>query len=244
MMDIQWLRKTLAANGMNPRRQLGLAWQLFKELRFPLMVRESCDTITKDDRSPGIHEIREALQEIPRRIQKKSFQRKVHSISFRQRTNRLVQQKLKKANRVLFVCKGNICRSPFAEQYARAKLKHFEYLDSCGYYPKSNRPSPENAVLAALDFDVKLSSHRSAEISPNAVNQADLIFVFDLENFHTVQKQFPQAKAKTFLLSSIQENSSPEIVDPYGGSVDHFRAIYLQIASALDSLAIACKATA
>jgi len=243
MMDIGWLRKMLAANGRNPRLQLGLAWQLLKELRYPLMARESCDTLARDDRSPGVNEIREALQEIPKKFHRKVFQRKVHSISYRQRTSRLVHQKLKNARNVLFVCKGNICRSPFAEQYARMKLKQLERIDSCGYFPKSNRPSPENGVLAAQAFDVDLSSHRSAEISSGAVEQADVIFVFDFENYHTVQKQFPQAKAKTFLLSSVQESSSPEIVDPYGGTVDDFRSIYSEIASAIDALAVSCKVT-
>jgi len=243
IMDIDWLRKTLAANGKNPRRQLSLAWQLFKELRFPFMLRESCDTITSDDRSPGVREIQEAFQEIPRKFRRKMFQSKVHSLSYRQRTSRLLHQKIKNTCSVLFVCKGNICRSPFAEQYARAKIKQWTGIDSCGYFPKSDRPSPENAVRASQKFDVDLSSHCSAEISSVAVDQADVIFVFDFENYHTVQQQFPQAKAKTFLLSSVQESSSAEIVDPYGGSVDEFQSIYSEIASAIDSLAISCKAT-
>ena len=242
MMDLQWLQKTLATNGTNLRRQWGLVWQLFKELRFPLRLRESSDTLARDDRSPGVNEIREAIQEIPQKIRRKMFRNKVNSTAYRQRTLRQVHQKTKNARKVLFVCKGNICRSPFAEQYAREKLPHLARIDSCGYYPVSNRPSPKNAVLAASDFDVDLSPHRSAEISSNAVEQAEVIFVFDFENFHTVQKQFPQAKAKTFLLSSAQESLPTEIVDPYGGTVDDFRAIYREISSAVDSLATSCKA--
>jgi len=122
MMDIGWLRKTLAANGKSPRRQLGLVWQLFKELRFPFLLRESCDTIARDDRSPGINEIREAFQEAPRKVHRKMFQSKVNSLSYRKRTRRQLHQKLKNARSVLFVCKGNICRSPFAEQYARTRF--------------------------------------------------------------------------------------------------------------------------
>ena len=243
MMDLQWLQETLATNGTNLRRQFGLVWQLFKELRFPLMLRESCDTITRDDRSPGVNEIREAIQEIPQKFRRKTFRNKANSLAYRQRTQSQVDQIMKDASHVLFVCKGNICRSPFAEQYARAKMPHLARIDSCGYYPISDRPSPKNAVLAAADFDVDLSPHSSAVISPKAVQQAEIIFVFDFENFHTVQKQFRQAKAKTFLLSSAEESLPTELVDPYGGTLDDFRAIYTEIASAVDSLATFCEAT-
>ena len=243
MMDLQWLMKTLATNGINLRRQCGLVWQLFKELRFPLMLRESCDTITRDDRSPGISEIREAIQEFPQKIRRKFFRNKANSTAYRQRRYKQVHERMNKASHVLFVCKGNICRSPFAEQYAREKLTHLARIESCGYYPISDRSSPKNAVLAAAEFDVDLSPHSSAVISPKSVQQAELIFVFDFENFHTVQKQFPQAKTKTFLLSSAEESLSAEIVDPYGGTVDDFRAIYTEIASAVDSLATFCVAS-
>ena len=237
LMDVKWLGQTVAANGMSVTRQLGLGWQLVSELRYPLTLRESCDAIAWDDTSPGVNEIKEALLELPRKIQRKSFRAKAGLKRFRDWTRRRLLQKLQNASSLMFVCKGNICRSPFAQRYVQKKLKQFEQVNSCGYFPKSDRPSPENAVLAASQYGVELSPHRSNEISSSAIDHSDVIFVFDFENYHTVRSQFPRSKGKVFLLSWIVENSPIEIVDPYGGTVEDFKLTYAKIRAALDSLA-------
>ena len=236
MMDVRWLGKTVAANGMNLPGQLGLAWQLVAELRYALTLRESCDAIAWDDTAPGVNEIKEALLEIPQKIKRKVFRIKAGVVGFRNWTRRRLQKKLQTASTLMFVCKGNICRSPFAERYLLGKTNQFKRLDSCGYFPKSGRPSPENAAIAASQFGVELSPHRSAEISAAALESSDVIFVFDYENYHTVRSQFPRAKSKVFLLSWINEESPGEIEDPYGGSVEDFKLTYDRIGNALDSL--------
>ena len=152
MMDVRWLGKTVAANGMNLPRQLGLVWQLVAELRYPLTFRESCDAIAWDDAAPGVNEIKEALLEIPQKIKRKVFRIKAGLVGFRNWTRRRLKKKLQTASTLMFVCKGNICRSPFAEQYLLGKTNQFKRLDSCGYFPKSGRPSPENAAIAASQF--------------------------------------------------------------------------------------------
>ena len=235
-MDVRWLGKTVAANGMNLPRQLGLVWQLVAELRYPLTFRESCDAIAWDDAAPGVNEIKEALLEIPQKIKRKVFRIKAGLVGFRNWTRRRLKKKLQTASTLMFVCKGNICRSPFAEQYLLGKFNQFKRLDSCGYFPKSGRPSPENAAIAASQFGVELSPHRSAEISAAALERSDVIFVFDYENYHTVRSQFPRVKSKVFLLSWVSEESPGEIEDPYGGSVEDFKLTYGRIRDALDSL--------
>ena len=59
--------------------------------------------------------------------------------------------RLRSATKLVFVCKGNICRSPFAAEYAKRILPGLE-IHSAGYYSVANRPSPENAIAAAAQF--------------------------------------------------------------------------------------------
>lgn len=234
-MDVQWLRKTIRANGLNIFRQLSLFGQLFSELRFPFTFRESNDTVTRDDPAPGINEIKYALRAIPERIARKFSQYLFSSASYR---NWLRQRLLKRAHassKWMFVCKGNICRSPFAEHYMRTQFEHSKDVASCGYFPKSGRPSPENALIAASKFGIKMTTHQSTEISSEAIDNSDLILVFDLENYFTVRSQFPQARKKTFMLGWLNENGDVEIADPYGGSVERFEQTYTNIRAALDA---------
>jgi hypothetical protein len=92
-----------------------------------------------------------------------------------------VRRLARRARTILFVCHGNICRSPFAEVYAR---KVFDDVSdggairviSSGYFPKSGRCSPDEAQAAVEAFGLSLAAHRSSVVSEQAVTESDLIF--------------------------------------------------------------------
>jgi protein-tyrosine phosphatase len=140
------------------------------------------------------------------------------------------------ARDVLFVCKGNICRSPFAEAYLRQRLNGAPVqVHSAGYHPKRNRPCPDEALAAARELATDLGPHRSRLLDAEMVRAADAIFTFDQENYSTVLARHPEAGRKLHRLSTLGGGEVQDIRDPYGGTLDEFRRAYDRIRRALDA---------
>jgi protein-tyrosine-phosphatase len=150
----------------------------------------------------------------------------------RRRLRRRAGKALRQAKDVLFVCKGNICRSPFAEHLARQRIDCTKTFASAGYYPIANRPSPEAAVAAAARLGVDLTGHRSVLLSKEQALQADVIVVFDKENFDYVIRELG-CRRKVYPLGAFCLTGPLWIDDPYGESVAHFERTYLRIQEAL-----------
>lgn len=70
---------------------------------------------------------------------------------------------------LLFVCKGNICRSPFAAEYAARRLHERGVVGvkcrSAGYAPSQASASPPHAIAAARRYGVDLSAHRPCDVA-------------------------------------------------------------------------------
>jgi protein-tyrosine phosphatase len=134
------------------------------------------------------------------------------------------------------VCKGNICRSPFAENYTRQRLGDRIAVNSAGYYPHGDRQPPAAAIEAARRFGVDLGAHRSRIVGGAAVREAEVIFVFDEENRERLLRDWPSARRKVLLLATVLRSGPQEITDPYGQTEAVFAKTYSVIAEALDAL--------
>jgi protein-tyrosine-phosphatase len=139
------------------------------------------------------------------------------------------------ARNILFVCKGNVCRSPFAEGYARTVMNHGVVLRSAGYQPRPARGCPAVGVEVARALGVELGGHRSAELDAAMIRDADAIFVFDDESRRRLARAYPDAREKTFPLGWLTTEGPLEIRDPYGGATDDFARTYDMIRRALDA---------
>ncbi len=233
--DAQWLRAVISDNGTSMTKQLRLVGQLISELSYPLTMRETSDTLSWDDPSPGIREILEAAGSVPRRIKSKIARRLWKFAVWRERERRRNRRRMSGATRLLFVCKGNICRSPFAAKLASSVNSRWE-TRSVGYFPKQGRPSPENAVKAATALGVDLIAHRSQVLCDEAVSWADVIVIFDEENRVEIVTRYPAAMRKLLKLGAMLDEPTPDIADPYGGSVEDFHTTYSRIRRALDAI--------
>lgn len=139
---------------------------------------------------------------------------------------------------VLFLCFGNICRSPFAERYLRERLddRGLEQvsMSSSGFFDREGRTSPEVAVETAQRFDVDLTSHRSDRVTDAQLHDADLVLLMDARNY----TQFRDAGATdgAVFLGAFTDGDA-EISDPYDSSHAEFERVYGQITDAIDVLA-------
>lgn len=154
--------------------------------------------------------------------------------------------RLREAESILFLCWGNICRSPLAERHLEARLDECAIDDvhvaSAGLGTAENRPSPENAVVAAGERGVDLDDHRSQRATAALVDTSDILFVMDFVNYHSVATRFPDAAGSTFFLGvfagdDVDDYGGAIVPDPHGEDADAFDDAYATIVEAVDEIA-------
>lgn len=140
---------------------------------------------------------------------------------------------------VLVLCKGNICRSPFAAEYLKAHTQSrrgFHEIMSAGLETTSGKPAYPLAIDTSVKHDVDLRHHRTTAISKELVEKADLILVMELAHNTMLFRLFPEARQKTFLLGHFSPDPRTDIRDPYGGTPEDFEGCYALIVKACDGL--------
>jgi len=146
----------------------------------------------------------------------------------------------------LFICQGNICRSPFTEAAARRCFADVQgtTFRSAGLIVNTARESPPNAIAAAKTFGIDLSSHRSIKINEDMVAAADMVFGMEAWHFRNLRKRFPQYKEKMFLLAPFENTATVRrnqfniynIQDPYGRDLKDFENCFERIEECLRGL--------
>jgi len=232
VQDIHWFYWNLRANRRDATLNRVPLSDLVGEIKSIILLRERIDTFVIDDLRPGFADLWQGIRSMWRAV---LLQMKARSMSLpgvRWWARWRARSALASARRVLFICYGNICRSPFAEQVARSALGK-RNVSSAGFFPKEGRASPENAVRAASEFGVDLSGHRSRVLTAQDVAQADAIFVFDRANLSDLLKAFPNARRRVHFLGVLDADGPLNIPDPWGSNLERFSEIYNRIAGML-----------
>ncbi len=124
---------------------------------------------------------------------------------------------------ILFICTGNVCRSPMAEALFRRAVSgrgEFRVL-SAGLGALDGQPPSPYSVRAMGELGVDISAQRSRMLTVDLVREADLILGMTHSHVDTVALLYPPAAEKTFLLREFDETLEPyekDISDPIGSS--------------------------
>jgi protein-tyrosine phosphatase len=148
---------------------------------------------------------------------------------------------------LLFVCKGNICRSPFAERLTMQRLAAAGVegirCASAGFQVSRELRSPACAVEAARAFGIALDDHTATQLTPEIAASADLIVVHEVEHADLLRRRYPAVADRVVLLPLYGDGrrgrgayARYNIADPYGKSPEVFGRCYMHIADALDEL--------
>lgn len=145
---------------------------------------------------------------------------------------------------IVFVCHGNILRSPMAERLLRKELETGGIdqirVASAGVHARDGGAADERGCISALDYGVSLTSHRARVLTAEIVAAADTIVVMDRRNETSVIGRFPDAGPKLILLGCFLPGGGHYgmfIGDPYSGTIDDVRRCYRTIAMAVDEFA-------
>ncbi len=126
---------------------------------------------------------------------------------------------------ILFVCTGNICRSPMAEGLFRrmAKGRGDYKVMSAGLGAINGQAPSTYAVRGLKEIGIDITGLRSRMVTAQMVLEADLIFGMTHGHVDAINLLYPQAQEKTFLLREFDDTLQvyeKDISDPIGGSYD------------------------
>ena len=149
--------------------------------------------------------------------------------------------------RILFICSGNICRSPMAAEYARHRasqtgLSHL-LVDSAGTLGIEGAPASDEAVVTLRTAGLDLTHHRSRGLRKDDITRSELILVMEHRHLETLDRRFPSRERGIYLLRAFEDGpdptlGAPDLDDPIGLSLDVYQARFEEIRTTVDHLMI------
>ena len=150
------------------------------------------------------------------------------------------------SKKILFVCLGNICRSPVAEGVMRMKATHYGlkniFIDSAGTAGYHIGEAPDKRTISnAQKNGLDISGLRARKITTNDLDLYDTIYTMDENNrqnvialcINDIQKQ----KVK-LILNEVNPSQNKAIPDPYYGTEKDFQLVYDLLNEACEKIAL------
>jgi protein-tyrosine-phosphatase/predicted ATP-grasp superfamily ATP-dependent carboligase len=247
LSDVDWFKEmgTLAAD--DPRVQAGLLRriprrELLAELARLLHPGDHYDVQMWQDLVPGVRDLCALVAAQGGMIRRRAARMSTgfKAAWYRARNTRRAVGAVRAAERVLFVCYGNIMRSAFAaayfEQCAGATDVGVQII-SAGFHHAAGRPADPRMLAAARRRGVRLASHRSQTIDRTMVEWADVIIAMDRSHLRELREHYPAAATKIFLLGLFDSNAGDvQILDPYAADDAATERVCDRIAAAIDRM--------
>ena len=133
--------------------------------------------------------------------------------------------------KLLFVCTGNICRSPMAEglvNYICAKNNYKNiYCDSAGLFDYHiGNPPDSRAIEISKKYNVEISNLRARKINKKDFDKFDLIIGMDRDHVMDLKKFNTKNDNIKLYLNFTKEFKHRNVLDPYYGSINDFEKTF------------------
>lgn len=146
--------------------------------------------------------------------------------------------------KILFVCLGNICRSPLAEGIMLKLITEKEldlHVDSAGTAKFHVGEAPDARTISnAKNHDVNLTALRARQFTEKDFDEFDAIYVMDNSNMtHVLElaKNETQSQKVELFLNTLHPNKQMEVPDPYFGGEEGFEDVYNLVYTACEKIA-------
>lgn len=139
-------------------------------------------------------------------------------------------------HQLLFICTGNLCRSPMAEYLLRQRLgaKTSWHIHSAGLSAVNGLPASQPAIAVLHEKGTDLTAHRSRLLTQEMIDSAAVIVVMTTSHALELKRRFPEAQDRIYLLKSFDPAArGGDIPDPIGGEIETYRGIRDEIDAAL-----------
>lgn len=129
---------------------------------------------------------------------------------------------------IIFVCTGNVCRSPMAVGLMRQRLASEgqsgqHRVCSAGVWALDGQSASDSAIAVMAERGIDISDHVSHTITADDVARADVILVMTRDQADLIRNTWPQYAWKTYCLSDLGRQRK-DIDDPYGKPIGAYRA--------------------
>jgi protein-tyrosine phosphatase len=145
--------------------------------------------------------------------------------------------------KILFVCLGNICRSPLAKGIMADKIKRLDLnaeVDSAGFetFHRGDPADPRSIAVAAA-HGIDLSGHIARMFSVRDFDHFDLIYVMDRANYNDVMavaRDSGDEEKVGLILNLISPGENRQVPDPWYGGKEDFGKVFRMLDQACDQL--------
>jgi protein-tyrosine phosphatase len=119
---------------------------------------------------------------------------------------------------ILFVCTGNLYRSPLAAAFLRTRLNangHHDWMvDSAGTWTQPGQPVPPETIRAAAGFGASVEGHLSQLVNADLLSRFDLVLVMERGHKEALDQEFPFASQKIHMISQVADHMVYDVLDP------------------------------
>ena len=244
--DVDWFKEMGALTADDPRVQAGVLrriprWRLLAELARLLHPAERYDVQMWADPIPGLRDLCALAVSQGAMLRRRATRLAAvpRTAWHRARHTRRAVRTVRTAQRVLFVCYGNIMRSAFAAEYYRNHpAAPATQVLSAGLHKTTGRPADPRMSAAAARRGIDLFAHRSRAIDASTIAWADVILVMDHSHLDALRQRYPAATSKTFLLALLDPAATRrlDIPDPYAGNSGSTERVCSRITAAIDAM--------
>ena len=238
--DAWWYIEVLRRSDPEPLIQWPSRGQALLDALRVLSLDHAFDVQSIDDLRPGAIDAWRTVQDVSGRftsmLSHRLVRRRMTAVK-----KRGLQSELQSARSIVFGCYGNINRSLLAERHLRSVIPGASKLriESAGFHAKTGRPADRNMAALARSRGLSLDDAASQRYTAAMIDDADLVFVMEIEHITRLLEEFPDAKSKTFLLGCLNPaaDADLEISDPYGDDADGYVQIFDEVTACTTELA-------